>query len=587
MSLIRKTLATAGLLALQGLPSAAVAAHYYVSASGTADNSGPGTREQPWGNLQRAITDVLQAGDTLTVVGHYTVNSRVLIVKNPSGQAITINGEPLVPGGGHQLTCAVPRRTQDTDPTPDCIAIEDSSNLVLANLVLDGTSTPEGSLIRIKRSHHIRVSDSKLQHSNVYGIYLDGQRNVDHSDVFERNEFINNKNTALYLMLGNNLTVSRNLIDTVTDGDGIVIVEAVGATVANNTVRNVRKVVGSQGKDGIKIRPSENVVIQGNHVENIAGSGIYLADPYDWAIRKRHAGVKVLDNTVTLVARVNEGDGTPRCQGFGWPSALNVSRTDDAIVQNNSVYRNYGEGITLNDATRATVKLNDAHDNFGVNYYLNNASNSVVDRNESINDPTLTDFFRCGAPAGGIGMANERADYDNHQPLSRLRITNNIVVNSRFGINFYWEKSDHYHPRSMTGLKKVDILNNTVSRTWENALAIVDTGNHTGNHVQSNIWKTDSAWPVAKVPAVGFDCLANLWWAPTSPGACASHADVLADPQFIDANGSSPKEYMLAAGSPAIDAAQYSIVMPSIWHDYFGTKRALSAWDIGAHEYKP
>lgn len=586
MSLIRKTTAAAVLLALQGLPLAAMAGHYYVSATGTADNSGPGTKEQPWGDLQRAISEALQAGDTLTVLDTYPVTSRLRIAKNPIGAPITINGEASVPNGSFQLSCAVVRQTQEE--TPDCITIEDASNLVLAGLVIDGTATPEGSLVRIKRSHDIRVTGSTLKNSNVYGIYLDGARNVDHSEVFENNTFTNNKNTALYLVLGNNLTVFHNTVDTVTNGDGIVIVESIGATVTNNTVKNIRKVVNGQGKDGIKIRPSENLVIQGNWVENIAGSGIYLADPYDWAVRKRHAGVKVLDNTVTLVDRVNEGDGTPRCQGFGWPSALNVSRTDDALVQNNAVYRNFGEGITLNDATKVTVKQNDAHDNFGVNYYLNNASNSVVDQNQAINDPTLTAYFRCGAPAGGIGMANERADYDNHQPLSRLKVTNNIVVNSRFGINFYWEKSDHYHPRSMTGLKKVDILNNTVHRTWENALAIVDTGNHSGNRVQSNIWAPDaSTWPVAKVPAVGFDCLANLWWASTSTGDCASKADVVADPQFANANDNSPKGHMLAAGSPAIDAAQYSTVMPSIWHDYFGNKRAWSTWDIGAHEFKP
>ncbi|MEK8029587.1 right-handed parallel beta-helix repeat-containing protein [Ideonella sp. DXS29W] len=589
MKPIRNLLAASAWMLLQALPSAACAANYYVASNGTPDNSGPGTKQQPWGNLSKVFSDhILRGGDVVTVLDTYVVTQRIKIVENP-GASITLRGEPRVQGGEYKLDCRV-QRARPEDPTPDCISIEGSSRIRLSGLTIDGAGTPDGSLIHIQAgSRDIQVSGNRLRNGKVYAVHVEGRRNTDLSVVVDNNDIRDNVNTAVYVMLGNTVSISGNAIQNVTNGDGIVVVETVGATIAGNTVKSVRKVTADgKGKDGIKARPSENLTIERNWVEDIAGSAIYLAGPYNWAVRTRHANVKVLDNTVTKAVMLNEYTGTPRCQGFGWPSALNVSQTDGVLIQGNHVFQNFGEGITLNDATRGTLVQNNSHDNFGVNLYLNNASNSTVDRNQAINDPALTAFYRCGAPAGGIGLANEKAEYDNYKPLSALSISNNLAINGRFGINFYWEPTDHYQPIDKTGLQNVNILNNTVYRTWENALAIVDTRNHLGNAIQSNIWVSrDSTWPVAKVPTVGFDCMSNLWWASTAvPSSCVHPSDIFADPQFVHAGGAATADYQLTSGSPAIDVAGYTVPVPFVWHDFFGNKRALGAWDMGAHELK-
>lgn len=577
-----RLLAALGCLLLQCLPLTAAAEQYYVAESGSDANPGTST-SAPWRDLTTAVRR-LSDGDVLTVLDEYHVTVPVKINKRAIKAPITINALATGMSKQRQIICALP----DTDTA--CIRIENASQVVLSDLRVEGSRSPRASLVYAQNSDNIRVTGGDFRNAGVYGIWLDGRQPADHDYTIEHNRFVDSGNNPIYLLNTVGLKVTDNNIDKVSAGDGIVLVDVLNADVIHNTVRNLLQVVGLNGRDGIKIRPSENVLIQDNWVETVTGTGIYLIGPYGGS--KRHKNIRILHNTVTDAARVNMGKPDPDCIGGKWPSALNASRVDYVTLLDNTVYNNYGEGIALNHATQGTVRRNHAHDNFGVNIYLNNAAHMLVDRNDAINNPDLTAYYRCRAPATGISMANETfGEEDNFVALEVIQLSNNILVNGRHGINFFWKaEGGLYHPG---GLSNVHILNNTVYRSWKTMLEIIDTDMHAENEIQSNIWVPGAdTITAASVPTLGFDCRANLWWASGSLSSCTSLNDVVADPRFVQQGALKPEGYKIAYGSPAINAASYTepeAVRTSAhgWWDYFGTTRTEDdPWDIGAHEYR-
>lgn len=565
-----------------GTPALSMAAEYFVSETGQDAQLGR-TRAAPWRDLQKAVNR-LRPGDTLNIVGRYQA---------PRSVTVSVRGTPAAPitirGLSADGKAAVPVTCTSGDDKDYCIGFWEASYVRLSSLEFDGNAVPDRvkTMIYIGHSDNIIVDANVFRNVKKYGAYLDGDLSRDHHHIFNGNLFENSTETALYLNRSVDLTVTNNTIRNFSEGDGIVVADSRNATIAGNKVSGL---IGlgplGNGRDGIKVRPSENVVVRGNEVRDVQGVGIYLVGPEGEVTYKRSHKVQVVGNLVTRADRKNEGTHDPLCNQGGWPSALNVTRTDDVDVLSNQVYENYGEGITLSDTTQARVKYNNAHDNFGVNYYLNNAAHVVVDSNLAVNDPEKQEFFRCLAPAGGIGMANETADHNNFVALTDITITNNILAKSRFGINFFWEPSSAYHP--VSGLNSVTIRNNTVYHAYTHSL-FISRSRHGNNRIESNIFAqvSNNAPDVIESGPRGFTCTANLWWSIQNPGICASASDVRGDPQFVNAaSGAAANDYRITASSPAIDAARYSTPTQEIFWDYFGTKRALNATDIGAHEYR-
>jgi parallel beta-helix repeat protein len=567
--------AALGCLLLQCLPLSAAATQYYVAESGDDANAGT-TTSAPWRDLGVAVGR-LGDGDVLTVLGDYRITWPVGISKRAVTAPITINGLYTNDGAKHQILCQVSKTA--------CIRVTSSSNLVFSNLRIDGSGGPASSLLHLQGSSRIQILNNGFTRAGAYSIWLDGWSGTDSHYVIGSNTFTNSVNTPIYLVNGNQLDVANNTVAGVSAGDGIVLVNASNSRVFGNKVSGLTQIVDKNGRDGIKLRPSTNVTVERNKVDDVTGSGIYLAAPYEGSTQ-RHKDIFVLRNTVTNTVLVNKGNNDPDCLGGGWPSALNASRVDGVTVEGNTVYRNHGEGITMNHATDGKVRLNNAHDNFGVNIYLNNAAKMVVDRNRAINNPRLQGYYRCGAPATGISLANETfKDEDNFVALDDIQLTNNILANSRHGINFFYDGGGHYH---LGGLTNVRILNNTVYRSWKPMLEVIETHRHAGNAIQGNIWMpADTSVKAASVPAVGFDCRANLWWASAPLTSCAGHFDVAEDPLLANVTGLTAADFKITYGSPAIDSAFYSVMTPQPWWDHFGTPRTEGTpWDIGAHEFK-
>ncbi len=119
----------------------------------------------------------------------------------------------------------------------------------------------------------------------------------------------------------------------------------------------------------------------------------------------------VEDSTVwqTVQFNYNGADG-------GWGSALSAARgspssvipgiTSYATLRRNTVFNNWGEGLSCYEADHCTLEDNIVYDNWGINLYLSDSTNSLVQRNMVYisSAPAVTNIsdYR-----GGIGYAQE------------------------------------------------------------------------------------------------------------------------------------------------------------------------------------
>src|SRR5690606_24872321 len=146
--------------------------------------------------------------------------------------------------------------------------------------------------------------------------------------------------------------------------------------------------------------------------------------------------------------------------------------------------------------------------NLGVNVYLNNTTDTAVVRNflSFSEGAEGTRYYRCGAPASGVAMANEITSHDpgNFRPLKNLTIASNIIKGGRAGIGYFWTEPQperqQYYPG---GLQKLSLHGNTLYGSRRNALIDIKyspyggdgtPGNegggpgHAGNHINANIF---------------------------------------------------------------------------------------------------
>ena len=253
----------------------------------------------------------------------------------------------------------------------------------------------------------------------------------------------------------------------------------------------------------------------------------------------------------------------------GWAQSIGLQHTDRVQVLNNRVYRNDGEGIVFLQSDNGLARGNEVFDNFSVGIYLDNAQYTTVDAN-LIYSSGDSRYFRSGYPAAGIGTANETVTVAN--PLTNLTITNNIIVDTRWGI---------YYGAYETGggLKNSTIANNTLYRAVV-AMVWLEADAHAGNAVQNNIFHQAGGGVMLLGTAAGTTFRANNWYGGNA-GAAAGAGDVLADPRLVNAGGRTAADYKLTDLSPDL---QTGVDLATITADYFGTPRA-ARFDIGAHQF--
>ena len=318
--------------------------------------------------------------------------------------------------------------------------------------------------------------------------------------------------------------------------------------------------VRNSNRLGIAGWGSKNVRILNNKVHHSFRGGIYVGHSgfgsvYDITIAGNTVYGNVLEN------QLHNMNG-------GWGQSISVQYADRVTITNNRVYQNDGEGIVLVLSDNAVVQGNEVSDSFSVGIYLDNAQYSKVDGN-FVYSTGNSRYFRDGYPASGIATANE--SYGVANKLTDLTITNNIVVDTRYG--FYYGAFE-----AGGGLKNTTVSNNTFYKS-RTAMVWLEADAHAGNVIQNNIFFQSGGGLMHTGTVSGSTFRYNSWYGGNA-GVAAGAGDVLGDPKLVNAGGLRADDYKLATLSPAIHTAIEATVVPV---DYWGDQRSAAS-DIGAHE---
>ncbi|MGB5445870.1 MAG: right-handed parallel beta-helix repeat-containing protein [Psychromonas sp.] len=206
------------------------------------------------------------------------------------------------------------------------------------------------------------------------------------------------------------------------------------------------------------------------------------------------------------------------------PSALQFGITSYATFRRNTVFNNWGEGISCYEADHCTIENNTIYDNWTANLYLSDAKNSLVRRNL---------IYISSEPA--IPIRNDAyigillADEVSSAPRSAYnKVKNNLLYNADFSA-FNWTGVDG------SGLNHVLIAKNIIvdgslstggpDENVVNTLSVIKNNIITGydNYIPDNN---------------GLLFLKNNW--STAPALGSSLTDSLSDPQISRAGKTTP-----------------------------------------------
>lgn len=343
---------------------------------------------------------------------------------------------------------------------------------------------------------------------------------------------------------------------------------------------------------GVQNSGGRGITNRGNHIRL---EGLKITNILQQGINNRGTdGTEIVDSEVWNTITDNAAhDGIKN-----WGSAVSVWESTNTLISGNRVHDNHGEGINSWKSTDGTKILhNVVYDNYSTDVYLDGAKNSLVEGNLIYETETAY------KPWANVGTARELAtglsiaqeDYTSQDPsysctsggnrLINDIVRNNIIVNTRNGLNFY-----KYMP--CNGWKNFRIENNTIYNTWDDGIRMW-AGEHSGNVFRNNIIypRQGKALEIDTPNDTKFE--ANLFYASQGQtaalfgwnGKTYSYTTWSVLPGITQARWGDPKlgsDYRLQTGSPAIDAGTVSGAVVDFWGV---TRPVQTAFDIGAHEY--
>jgi parallel beta-helix repeat protein len=299
-----------------------------------------------------------------------------------------------------------------------------------------------------------------------------------------------------------------------------------------------------------------NNVVSGFNVHHNKENGILITGNSD-----------IVENSSVWMNCLSNENGIQTRQG--WASGLSAARyPNNAIIRNNKVYQNWGEGLSTYEANGTIIEGNIVYDNYATNVYISDATNVLVQRN--IIYATAGSSVNKGARSG-IMMGDER-----YAPASsNIRILNNIV----FGTyrNFHW-----WQGTKGGGMNNVLIANNTFVNSRSTTNFQISNGTHLNVRVMNNIISQDDSLSIALIYGSGITLSNNLW--SKTPGTAAlGSSSLVGDPRFSKAGSQTSYDwYKLLSGSPATDKGR---ALTEVTEDCTRYRRA-GTLDIGAYEYR-
>ncbi|MBN1773567.1 MAG: right-handed parallel beta-helix repeat-containing protein [Deltaproteobacteria bacterium] len=254
-----------------------------------------------------------------------------------------------------------------------------------------------------------------------------------------------------------------------------------------------------------------------------------------------------------------------------WASGLSAARhPDGCVIRGNTVWHNWGEGISTYEATNTLIEDNVSYDNFSVNLYLSDATDVLARRNIIYATGAIT----CDASQIGIAIGSEA-----HPPSpAAITVINNLVFHTRHNFDFW----------TSDGAGLVDDLiayNTFVDATGDLNVRLLD-GAHANTRFLDNLIVQGDATPLCAVETGAGLLFASNGWSSAPCAAAAGAGDVIGEPRLERSGPTGAGElgasyFRLLADSPMRDAAR---TLDEVAEDYFRTPRG-TAPDLGAHEY--
>jgi hypothetical protein len=358
-----------------------------------------------------------------------------------------------------------------------------------------------------------------------------------------------------------------------TDWGDLIYVAGNNNTISGFEIKNCNINGAHQGGYGIELEGHHNKISKMN-VHHIWENGITVSGDYNI----------VEDSAIWQSARhnsTNTGQVTS-----GWAGGISAARNNStaalklginsyAIFRRNTVYNNWGEGLSCFEADHCTMEDNIVYDNWTINLYLSDVTNSLVQRNIVYISSKPAIATRKNLPPSGISLADEVA--------TAPRSVNNTIIN-----NFLYSAdldAFSWTQVANSGLKNVLIANNTIVDGGlftgvGGSPAIVNTTSQIRNNI---ILGTDSAIP----SKTGITFSNNNWTMPVIPTLGKSTTDIVGNPKIArtgtTTSGTLTSAYFkILTGSPVINAA---IPLTNVTDDFFKIIRG-TAPDIGGHEFR-
>ena len=267
-----------------------------------------------------------------------------------------------------------------------------------------------------------------------------------------------------------------------------------------------------------------------------------------------------------------------------WSSGLSAARdtadgqTDYAVMRANTVWENWGEGISSYQANQITIEGNVSHDNYTGNIYVSDTTNVMIRGNLVYMDPASYVYGK------GSNVGIMLGDEQYNPPSANITVVNNLAYGNHR--NFFW-----WRGTQGGGMNNVLIAFNTfVNGSGDGAdgnsnVIIGDAkGAHTNVRFMNNIVQQDSSiYLIGTIAQPGVTYSHNLW-SKAPPSAASGAGDVIGNPMLSRSGAISTSQWFaLSSSSPAIGKG---ISLSEVPQDFAGVTRK-SPPVIGALEYHP
>ena len=299
-----------------------------------------------------------------------------------------------------------------------------------------------------------------------------------------------------------------------------------------------------------------------NNVKNCTiHHSIYYAVRYSYA-----ENGTISKNTIYQNVQKNSNLG-----GLGAGCMLIQSSTNISAL-NNTVYNNYGNGISIVEGKDITATENLVYDNASYNISVINTTNVIVRRNFAYCTGDKK-YAESGMNALGINLEGLKSS-GGTAPTSV--IANNIVVGCEQGI--YWSL-----PTGANGMENMVIANNTVVNSVSEGIYLDAGTAHKNSTIANNIVvQSSTGGLIYFCTASGITFKSNNWVGGKPLAGASSPDDILTDCKLVNPKSFKADGFKLTNGSFCQNSGT---TLTDVTVDYFGTKRPFGpAYDIGAHE---